>query len=172
MNNAQSLTRSFVIPVLDFSPHSPYNIRTLLDDLKEIPGEVICIFNSREVFEALSNHPRINKYSFNNLNAGVSRSWNLGLNLAEGRTVFIVNADMRIGRLAVEQMEYYLMTLDQAAMVGPQGGVVDYRDLPCTGNVFNPMAWPLTFVTAPVFLKNGTLACRSCSPAWPAMWSR
>ena len=44
-------SRSFVIPVLDFSPHSSYNIKTLLDDLQQVSGEVICIFNSAEVFE-------------------------------------------------------------------------------------------------------------------------
>ncbi|MEW6188001.1 MAG: methyltransferase domain-containing protein [Thermodesulfobacteriota bacterium] len=115
--------------MLDFSPHSPFNIRTLLEDLKDVPGEVICIFNSHEVFEALADHPRIDKFSYNNLNAGVSRSWNLGLNMAEGQTVFVMNADIHIGRPAVEQMDYYLTTLDQAAMVGPQGGVVDYREL-------------------------------------------
>jgi len=47
----ESITRSFVIPVLDFSSHSSYNIMTLLDDLKIINGEVICIFNSDEVYE-------------------------------------------------------------------------------------------------------------------------
>ena len=129
MNNTQPADRSFVIPVLDFSPHSPYNIKTLLDDLENIPGEVICIFNSREVFEALSGHPRIDKYCYNNLNAGVSRSWNIGLNMAEGKAVFILNADMHIGRTAVEQMEAYLFHLDRAVMVGPQGAFVDFQQL-------------------------------------------
>jgi SAM-dependent methyltransferase len=129
MNNTKPISRSIVIPVLDFSPHGPYNIRTLLEDLWDIPGEVICIFNSQEVFETLADHPRIDKFCFNNLNAGVSRSWNLGLNLAEGQTVFILNADIHIARPAVEQMEHYLLTLDQAAMVGPQGGFVDYQEL-------------------------------------------
>ena len=57
----ENIQRSFIIPVLDFSPHSPYNIRTLLDDLAAIPGEVICIFNSREVYEELKSHKRIDK---------------------------------------------------------------------------------------------------------------
>jgi SAM-dependent methyltransferase len=129
MSPVTGISRSFVIPVLDFSPHSPYNIRTLLEDLKDIPGEVICIFNSREVYEALADHPRIDKYCFNKLNAGVGRSWNIGLNLAEGKAVFIMNADIHIGRSAVEMMEHYLFTLDKAAMVGPQGGFVDFWEL-------------------------------------------
>jgi tetratricopeptide (TPR) repeat protein len=121
--------RSFVIPVLDYSPHSPYNIRTLLQDLGEIPGEVICIFNSREVYESLYSHPRITKYCFNGLNAGVSRSWNIGINLSEGKTVFVLNADLHVSRNAVEQIEQYLWSLENAVIVGPQGTHIDHRTL-------------------------------------------
>ncbi len=123
------IPRSFIIPVLDYSPHSPYNINTLLSDLEDIPGEVICIFNSLEVFDKLHNHPRINKYCFNNLNAGVSRSWNIGINMAEGRTVFILNADIHIRSLAVSQLESYLLRLDKAVIVGPQGSHLDFENL-------------------------------------------
>ena len=63
-----AVNRSFVIPVLDFSPHSPYSIYTLLEDLADVSGEVICIFNSEEVFEALKSHSRIDKFAYNNLN--------------------------------------------------------------------------------------------------------
>ncbi len=129
MNNTQPAERSIVIPVLDFSPHSPYNIKTLLDDLENVPGEVICIFNSRDVYKTLSNHPRIDKYCYNNLNAGVSRSWNIGLSMAEGKAVFILNADIHIERSAVEEMEKFLFSLDRAVMVGPQGSLVDFEQL-------------------------------------------
>jgi hypothetical protein len=64
------ITRSFIVPALDYSPHSPNNITTLLNDLEEIHGEVICIFNSHEVFDKFHGHPRIDKYCFNSLNAG------------------------------------------------------------------------------------------------------
>ncbi len=90
----QEILRSFIIPVLDYSPHSPYNIETLLKDLENVSGEVICIFNSIEVFDKLHNHPRIDKYCFNNLNVGVSRSWNMGINMAEGRTMFFVQSSI------------------------------------------------------------------------------
>ncbi len=125
----ESITRSFVIPVLDFSPHSPYNIRTLLDDLEPIPGEVICVFNSREVYTELCCHERIDKFCFNNLNAGVSRSWNMGINLAEGRAIFILNADLHILPPAIDQLEYHLFELENAVMVGPQGSHLDYENL-------------------------------------------
>lgn len=125
----KEVLRSFIIPVLDYSPHSPYNINTLLDDLEEIPGEVICIFNSREVFDKLREHPRIDKYCFNNLNAGVSRSWNIGINLAEGKCVFVLNADVHIRPAAVDQLESYLFSLDKAVIAGPQGTILDYHKL-------------------------------------------
>jgi len=121
--------RSMIIPVLDFSPHSPFNIRTLLTDLQDVSGEVICIFNSPEVFEALRHHPRIDKFCFNKLNAGVSRSWNMGINLAEGRAVFIMNADLHVERRAIEQLEQYLFSLPNAVMVGPQGSHLDFQKL-------------------------------------------
>lgn len=124
-----AVSRSFIIPVLDYSPHSPYNIITLLDDLEEIHGEIICIFNSREVFDKLRDHPRIDKYCFNKLNAGVSRSWNIGINMAEGRTAFILNADIHIQSIAVSQLESYLLRLDKAVIVGPQGSHLDFKNL-------------------------------------------
>ena len=129
MNDAINLGRSFVIPVLDMSPHSSYNILTLLDDLSKIEGEVICIFNSVEVFLQLKDHPRITKYCFNKLNAGVSRSWNLGINLAEGKTVFIMNADLHVMPEAIGQMETFLHNLPDAVFVGPQGTYIDFQNL-------------------------------------------
>lgn len=128
MSNYQ-LSRSFIIPVLDFSPHSPYNIRTLLKDLEGIEGEVICIFNSPEVFEELRSHKRIDKYCFNKHNAGVSRSWNTGINMAEGRAVFIMNADLHVLPSVIEELEQYLFTLEKAVIVGPQGTHIEYPSM-------------------------------------------
>lgn len=121
--------RSFVIPILDFSPHSPHNIRTLLKDLEDIPGEVICVFNGEGVYEQLRTHPRIDKYCYNKLNAGVSRSWNIGMNLAEGKAVFIMNADLHVRKAAIEKLEHYLFSLDKAVIVGPQGTHIDFHKL-------------------------------------------
>lgn len=121
--------RSFVIPIIDFSPHSPYNIFTLLEDLKDIEGEVICIFNDKSVFESLLNHKRIDKFCYNSLNPGVSRSWNIGINLAEGKSIFILNSDLHIKSQAIEQLENYLFTLDKAVIVGPQGTHIDFKNL-------------------------------------------
>jgi GT2 family glycosyltransferase len=125
----QMVQRSFVIPVIDMSPHSKFNIQTLLDDLSAVEGEVICIFNSPEVFKTLHAHTRIDKFCFNKMNAGVSRSWNQGINMAEGRSVFIMNADLHIRPEAIEHMEAYLHQLPSAVLVGPQGSYLDFEAL-------------------------------------------
>ena len=124
-----SITRSFVIPVLDFSPHSEFNILTLLKDLGAVEGEVICIFNTREVYEKLQAHQRINKFCFNSANAGVSRSWNIGIEMAEGRAIFMMNADLHITAAAIEQLESFLFDLEKAVIVGPQGAITDFQNL-------------------------------------------
>jgi hypothetical protein len=90
---------------------------------------VICIFNSDEVYENLRLHDRIDKFCFNKLNAGVSRSWNIGINMAEGRAVFIMNADLHVLPSAIEKIESYLFSLDNAVIVGPQGSYVDFKNL-------------------------------------------
>jgi GT2 family glycosyltransferase len=119
--------RSFVIPVLDFSPHSPYNIRTLLKDLEAIDGEVICVFNAPEPFEELRDHARVDKFCLNKQNVGVSRAWNIGLQLTEAPVVFVLNADLHVGVTALDRLEEELFELDRAVIVGPQGSYLDYR---------------------------------------------
>jgi glycosyltransferase involved in cell wall biosynthesis len=121
--------RSFVIPVLSMGDDDPLNIHGLLNDLEAVEGEVICIFNSDDVFDRLRTHPRITKFCYNKHNAGVSRSWNVGIQLAEGETVFIVNEDVHLQPIAVEQLEHYLYSLPKAVMVSPQGAYVDFQNL-------------------------------------------
>ena len=121
--------RSIIIPVLDFSPHSPFNISTLLQDLENVEGEVICIFNSDETFHKLHTHPRITRYAFNSQNAGVSRSWNIGLNLSEGKTAFILNADLKVHPVLFDSLESYLYSFEKAVLVGPQGSLIDWQTL-------------------------------------------
>ena len=129
MESESAIQRSFVIPVLDMSPHSRFSISTLLSDLEQIDGEVICIFNSKTVYDQLHGHPRIDKFCLNKQNAGVSRSWNLGITLSESDTVFIMNADLHVKPNAVYQMERYLHQLPDAVFVAPQGSYLDFCDL-------------------------------------------
>lgn len=135
--------RSIIIPVLDHSPHSPFNIRTLLDDIAAIcrdrngdnnyrrfNDEIICIFNDERMLHCSDiDYSRIDKWCLNSANAGVSRSWNMGLQLAEGDVAFVLNADLHLWGEALDDLEMYLRTLDDAAIVGPQGSHLDYRKL-------------------------------------------
>ena len=121
-----SASRSFVIPVLDMSPASEYNILTLLHDLEDIEGEVIVIFNGHEVAEQLKDHPRITRFAVLKQNIGVARAWNLGLEIAITPTVFILNADLHVSQQAIDALEQALYALPEAACVGPQGSFVDY----------------------------------------------
>ena len=117
--------RSIVIPVLDYSPNSPYDVVGLLGDLEGFDGEVICIFNSAAVFADLREHPRIDKFSFNKHNVGVARSWNMGLNQAEGDVVFVLNADLKVSLAALGELERYLFQLPNALAVGMAGEMYD-----------------------------------------------
>ena len=121
-----STRRSFVIPVLDMSPASEYNILTLLNDLEAIEGDVIVIFNGQEVAEHLKGHPRITRYAIMKKNIGVARAWNLGLEIAVTPTVFMLNADLHVEREAIDALEQALNSLPDAACVGPQGCFSEY----------------------------------------------
>lgn len=117
---------SFVVPVLDYSPASPYNITTLLADLEQVEGDVLVIFNNESVADELKGHPRITRYAVMKENIGVARAWNVGIELATTPLVFILNADLHLENEAIRVMREGLNTLDRAACVGPQGSFVDY----------------------------------------------
>lgn len=118
--------RSAVIAVLDDSPHSRWNIHTLLDDLRDFDGEVVVVFNGPRMVPALVDHPRIDRHAVNSANAGVARAWNIGMNLAEGAVVFILNADLHIGPGALAPLEEALHALDDAVIVGVEGQQVSH----------------------------------------------
>jgi SAM-dependent methyltransferase len=122
-----STSRSFVIPVLDYSPASPYNITSLLQDLADIPGDVIVIFNNPTLADELKGHPRITRSAVMSENIGVARAWNVGISMAVTPYVLILNADLHLQAATVEAIEHGLSTLDRSACVGPQGSFVNYR---------------------------------------------
>jgi hypothetical protein len=121
--------RSFVIPVLDMSPASPYNITTLLDDLEKIEGDVIAVFNSEDMASKLRGHPRITYSAVMSHNVGVGRAWNIGLAMSEAPVTFILNADVHIEPEAVQALELGLATLPNAVIVGPQGSFFRFETL-------------------------------------------
>jgi GT2 family glycosyltransferase len=121
--------KSFVVPVLDYSPASQYNINTLLEDLKDVSGELILVFNNESVANDLKNHPRVDYYAIMSTNVGVSRAWNIGLNISRTSIVFILNSDLHISKNAINEVMSYISQLDHAAMVGPQGAFFDFSSL-------------------------------------------
>lgn len=120
-------SRSFVIPVLDYSPASEYSIATLLGDLEQVSGDVVVVFNDQGVAEELRRHPRITHHAIMKHNVGVARAWNIGIDIAVTPHVFIVNADVHVEPAAVDVIETGLAKLDRAASAGPQGSYFDFR---------------------------------------------
>jgi glycosyltransferase involved in cell wall biosynthesis len=127
--------RSVVIPVIDGSPGSPYNIHTLLNDLATFDGEVVCVLNDATMFRDLSAHPRIDKFCFNSRNAGVGRAWNIGLNLAEGAFVFILNSDLHATPQALHRLETFLEETADAVIAGVMGEWFDPGNLLTTRRI-------------------------------------
>lgn len=125
--NFSGQSRSFIIPVLDYSPASEFSIATLLQDLEQIPGEVLVVFNDETVAAELKGHPRITRSAVMTENIGVARAWNVGIEMATTPVVFVLNADVHLEWAAVEMMEQGLHTLERAACVGPQGSFVNLR---------------------------------------------
>ncbi|QWC97004.1 glycosyltransferase [Polynucleobacter paneuropaeus] len=120
---------SFIVPVLDYSPASQYNIKTLIEDLREIEGELIIIFNNQEVANELRKEERINHSAVMSCNVGVSRAWNIGLNICRTPIAFILNSDLHIKRGSIIKIIEYLDRLPDAAMIGPQGSFFNFHTL-------------------------------------------
>ncbi|MBI9073608.1 MAG: glycosyltransferase [Melioribacteraceae bacterium] len=121
------LKRSFVIPVLDYSPASEFNIKTLLKDLENIEGNVIVIFNSIEVAEEMKDHPRIDYYAIMKHNIGVAPAWNVGINMSRTPITYVLNSDLHLEREAIQKMDDALIKLPDVAIVGPQGSFVNFE---------------------------------------------
>lgn len=129
---SEAAHRSFVIPVLDMSPASPYNIASLLEDLKRVEGDVIVVFNAPGVAEQFRSHPRIDYAATMSHNVGVSRAWNIGLAMAQTPVTFFLNADLHVEASVFELLERGLRDLPDTVVVGPQGGFFNFehaRDL-------------------------------------------
>lgn len=128
LKDIYSLTRSFVIPVLDYAPASQYNIKTVLNDLENIEGKLLIVFNSEEVANQIKDHPRINNYAIMKKNVGVARAWNIGLNMSETPITFILNSDIHIEKDVVDKVTNTIQMKGDAAMVGPQGSYFSFKD--------------------------------------------
>ncbi len=120
---------SFVIPVLDYSPASEFNILTLLNDLRDVEGEVIVVFNNEEVANQIKNDSRITHYAIMKHNIGVARAWNVGMDLSRTEYTFVLNSDLKIEKETIKGLENALDNLKDAAVVGPQGSFFSFETL-------------------------------------------
>lgn len=87
-----------------------------------VDHEVIVVANSLEdqgLLDFLKNE-KIDKYCMNNLNAGVSRAWNMGRQLAEGEYLLFINDDVTLGKGSVEKMLEAFQD-EKVGIVGPKG---------------------------------------------------
>jgi len=124
-NNFQSKI-SIVIPVLDLSPGTPdHNILSLLDDLINIDIEVIVVFNNTNLGIELKNHPRIDHFAIISENIGVSRAWNIGIDISRSKYTIVANADLRLKNSIIFDLVDALENDPNLAMVGPQGCLAD-----------------------------------------------
>ena len=124
-----AVRRSFIIPVLDYSPASPFNIKTLLSDLEHIGGEVIVVFNNAVVADEMKHHPRINRFAVLNQNVGVSRAWSIGLEMCNTDYAYILNADLHLNIGVINELQKVMDILPDAAWVGPQGAYFDFHEM-------------------------------------------
>lgn len=112
-----------------------YTLRELLRDIHSnvtIPFEVVVVCNeveNRNFINFIETSPHITRYCINGENAGVPRSWNIGVQLAKGEFLCFVNDDVEIGPGAVERLVETLATRPQIGITGPAGALW-YRQEP------------------------------------------
>jgi GT2 family glycosyltransferase len=87
--------------------------------------EIIAILNGNQDSELIKfiENNNFNKYAIINQNAGVSRAWNIGRQLAEGDFLLFVNDDVVIEGNSIEQMVQEFKKNEKLAIVGPQGSI-------------------------------------------------
>lgn len=94
-----------------------------LQDNVKTEIEVIVVSNNvadEKLTSLIKSHSRIDKYCFNSVNAGVSRSWNIGAQLAEGDALFFLNDDCLVGEGGLEKL-YEELNRVEVGITGVQG---------------------------------------------------
>lgn len=138
MDTRTEPTISVIIPVLELkrtrNRHArhflfgQYSIQEVLHDLEEnctLSIEVIVICNGVEdgLRRVVKNHSRVNKYTLNSTNVGVSRAWNMGAMMAEGDVLCFLNDDVSVGPGVFESLYEALKSDPSIGEVGPKGAL-------------------------------------------------
>jgi GT2 family glycosyltransferase len=125
---------SFIIPSMVLKRKK--NIKHLLKSLSSLPDvvkdiqenvsleyEIIVICNGREDKKLIKylEDKNVDKFCIIDKNAGVSRAWNIGRNLAEGKYLCFVNDDVRIGKNSIESIVEKFLEDKKIGIIGPKG---------------------------------------------------
>ena len=97
-----------------------------VDTIKDQEFEVIIVINGetdKKLFDFIKNHQKVSKYALISSNAGVSRAWNIGRNLAEGDLLLFLNDDVVLEKNDLHLLKFAIN--DNVVMVGPKGSVWD-----------------------------------------------
>lgn len=103
------------------------SIGDLLDSIETIENlefEVVVVINGendKKLFDFIKNHRKVSKYALISSNAGVSRAWNIGRNLAEGDLLLFLNDDVVLEKNDLNILKSAIN--DNVVMVGPKGSV-------------------------------------------------
>jgi len=136
MSNINNLPDvSFIIPSMYYS--RPKNKRHFfkptfflpqtLEKIKKnvtLKYETIVICNGTSdanLVKFVQSSPLIDKSCVNSVNVGVSRAWNMGAMMAEGKALCFVNDDVEIGIKGIEALYEALMNDEQVGQVGSKG---------------------------------------------------
>lgn len=128
---------SIIIPVLDLGRarrlrqmlRRPPGLPELLQDIEQqtnVDYEVIIIcndVNNHKLLDYVNGSASVDKFCLNSHNAGVSRSWNQGAQLAEGEFLCFINDDVELGAGCLQTLlGVFLDHGKDVGMAGPQGG--------------------------------------------------
>jgi GT2 family glycosyltransferase len=103
-----------------------YTLAEVLNDIHQnvkVAHEVIVVCNGQQpdLVDFVTQHPHIDRYCLNSVNVGVARSWNMGVEMAQGEALCFVNDDVQIGPDGLESLHQVLMGDESIAQVGPVG---------------------------------------------------
>jgi len=107
----------FFIPVSSLP-----DIVECIEKYTEISHEVIIICNGiadKELVSYVQN--KFQKYCINSLNVGVSRAWNMGRQMAEGKALLYASDDVVFSKGAIEKLYEKLFSDEKIGIVGPRG---------------------------------------------------
>lgn len=104
-----------------------FGIKETIDSIRktiDVEFELIIIINDSEnveLIEYIKNETIVSKYAVISKNIGVSRSWNIGAHLAEGKYLCFCNDDVEFQYSSFKNLLSTFSHHDKVGQIGPQG---------------------------------------------------